>query len=39
MAGASRGCPDEGLDNFNYDYQKPINTMRCCTYKLNGERA
>jgi hypothetical protein len=29
--------PTEGLDNFNYDYVKPMNALWCCTYTLKGD--
>jgi len=29
--------PAEGLDNFNYDYVRPMNELWCCTYKLEGD--
>ena len=30
--------PAEGLDNFNYDYVRPMNELWCCTYKLEGDK-
>jgi hypothetical protein len=29
--------PTEGLDNFNYDYVRPMNELWCCTYQLEGD--
>jgi hypothetical protein len=29
--------PTEGLDNFNYDYVRPMNELWCCTYTLDGD--
>lgn len=30
--------PTEGLDNFNYDYVRPMNELWCCTYELAGDK-
>lgn len=29
--------PTEGLDNFNYDYVRPMNELWGCTYQLKGD--
>ncbi len=29
--------PDEGFENFNYDYLAKMNATWCCTYKMEGD--